>query len=137
MTERERSWQVFDVELLVIVAAFEEWPAWLMGTKVPVKVYSDHSNVMYFKTAKYLSPKQAHWAAFLDISNMLKFHIEGRKNPADAPSRQEDFLGTRHLKKDTSTVVEKLAFLGIQEVLDGTHNLYFQQPTLPEKLLQV
>jgi hypothetical protein len=103
----ERSWQVFDLELLAIVLAFEEWRAWLMGTKNPVQVYSDHSNLLYFKTAKYLSPKQARWAAFLDMFNMLIYHISGVKNPADAPSRREDFSRGDMSKKNSFSFTAK------------------------------
>jgi hypothetical protein len=69
---------IFDLKLLVIVEAFKEWRAWLMGTEVPVKFYSDHSNLWYFKTEKYLSPKQARWALFLDNFNVLIYHIAGK-----------------------------------------------------------
>jgi hypothetical protein len=92
LTDRERSWMIFHLELLAIVEAFEEWRAWLMGTETPVKVYSDHSNFLYFKTAKCLSPKQARWALLLDNFNILIYHIAGSKNLADAPSRREDFV---------------------------------------------
>jgi hypothetical protein len=63
-----------------------------MGTEVPVKVFSDHSNLLYFKAAKYLSPQQEWWALFLDNFNLLIYHIAGTRNPADAPSRREDFV---------------------------------------------
>jgi hypothetical protein len=106
LMERKRSGQVFDLDLLDIVLAFEEWRAWLMGTSSPVKVYSDHSNFLYFKTAKYLSPKQARWAPFLDMFNMLIFHIAGARNPADAPSRHEDYRGDMKLRSETSILVE-------------------------------
>jgi hypothetical protein len=129
LTERERSWQVFDLELLAIVLAFEEWRAWLMGTSSPVRVYSDHSNLMYFKTAKYLSPKQARWAAFLDMFNMWIFNIAGAKNPADAPSRHEDYRGDTRLRSNTSTLIEKLAMTDQGQVTAGIHDLYFQRPS--------
>jgi hypothetical protein len=41
----KHSWMIFDLELLAIVEAFKEWRAWLMGTEVPVKAFSDHSNL--------------------------------------------------------------------------------------------
>jgi hypothetical protein len=130
VTEQERSWQVFDLKLLAIVLAFEEWRAWLMGTSVPVKVYLDHSNLLYFKTAKYLSPQQAQWAAFLDMFNMSIFHIAGAKNLADAPSRRGDYKGDLKLRSDTLTLVEKLALADGKLVIDGVHDLYFQRPSL-------
>jgi hypothetical protein len=98
LSDCERSWPIFDLELLAIVAAFEEWCAWLMGTINPVSVYSDHSNLLYFKTAKHLSPKQAQWANYLDNFNMLIYHIAGQNNPADAPSRREDFVDEKHVR---------------------------------------
>ena len=36
LSDRERSWQIFDLELLAIVSAFEEWRVLLMGTETPV-----------------------------------------------------------------------------------------------------
>ncbi|POW12229.1 hypothetical protein PSHT_08173 [Puccinia striiformis] len=102
LTDRERAWPIFDLELLAIVLAFEEWRAWLMGTSTPVIVYSDHANLQYFKTAKYLSPKQARWACFLDGFNMQIIQISGVKNPADGPSRREDFVeAARRCQKQT------------------------------------
>ena len=86
LTDQEREWPIFNLELLAIVKAFEEWRAWLMETSNPIKVFSDHSNLLYFKFAKYLSPKQARWASFLDIFHMNIYHIAGKKNPADGPS---------------------------------------------------
>jgi hypothetical protein len=86
LSDRERGWAIFDLELLAIVEAFEQWRAWLMGTKEPVCVYSDHSNLRHFTTAKNLTPKQARWASFLDGFNFSIYHITGKINPADAPS---------------------------------------------------
>jgi hypothetical protein len=93
LTDQERSWMIFALELLEIVEACKEWRIWLMVTSEPVWMFSDHSNLLYFKTAKYLSPKQACWALFIDNFNMLIYHVSGKKNPADGPSCHEDFVG--------------------------------------------
>jgi hypothetical protein len=129
LSDREREWQVFDLELLAIVSAFEEWRAWLMGRSNPVKVFSDHSNLRYFKKAKYLSPKQARWATFLDNFNMLIYHIEGSKNPADPPSWREDYLEGKRIKSDPIKLMEKLSLSEISFINNGTHDLSFQRPT--------
>jgi hypothetical protein len=92
LSDRERGWAIFDLELLAIVESFEQWRAWLMGTEEPVRVYSDHSNLRHFTTAKHLTPKQARWASFLDGFNFVIHHIPGKANPADAPSRRPDLL---------------------------------------------
>jgi hypothetical protein len=86
LSERERGWAIFTLELLVIVESFEQWREWLMGTQEPVWVYSDHSNVCHFSTAKHLTPKQAHWASFLDRFNFTLHHLLGKTNPVDTTS---------------------------------------------------
>ncbi|KAH9466898.1 hypothetical protein Pst134EB_033244 [Puccinia striiformis f. sp. tritici] len=133
LNERERSWQIFDLELLAIVSAFEEWRAWLMGTDNPVTVYSDHSNLLYFKTAKYLSPKQARWASYLDNFNMQIFHIVGSRNPADAPSRREDLGNEEKLLPDSKSIATKMITVDSLSALDFFHDLQFQRPN--EELL--
>ncbi|KAH9457475.1 hypothetical protein Pst134EA_033061 [Puccinia striiformis f. sp. tritici] len=128
LNERERSWQIFDLELLAIVAAFEEWRVWLMGTENPVAVYSDHANLLYFKTAKFLSPKQARWANYLDNFNMQIFHIVGSKNPADAPSRREDFGDDEKKLPDSWSIAAKMVPAEEVSALSIFHDLQFLRP---------
>jgi hypothetical protein len=90
LLDRERGWAIFDLELLAIVEAFEQWRAWLMGTQEPVWVYSNHFNLRHFSTAKHLTPKQAQWASFLDGFNFAIYHIAGKTDPADTPSQRPD-----------------------------------------------
>ncbi|POW17893.1 hypothetical protein PSTT_00227 [Puccinia striiformis] len=135
LSDRERSWPIFDLEMLAIVSAFEEWRAWLMGTEEPVKVYSDHANLRYFRSAKYLTPKQARWASFLDGFNFVIYHIPGKVNPADGPSRRPDFLSdrpeikqsgilTKHLHGETVDDIE----LPAEIAESASHDLFFQRP---------
>jgi hypothetical protein len=91
-TDNESSWQVHDQELGAIVQAFIEWRAWLIDTKEPVEVMSDHSNLRYFMKSKNLSDRQARWAAYLTSFHFVIKHIPGRNNPADPGSRRPDFL---------------------------------------------
>lgn len=80
-----------DQELGAIIACFEEWRPWLMGTEVPTLVFSDHSNLKYFMTAQALSAKQAQWASFLSEFSFDILHIPGKLNPADPGSRRPDY----------------------------------------------
>jgi hypothetical protein len=136
LSDRERSWMIFDLELLAIVEAFEEWRAWLMGTSVPVKVFLDRSNLLYFKTAKYLSPKQARWALFLDNFNMLIYHVAGKSNPANAPSRREDYTDGTPLIPDSQVISNCMVQndeVGVSngdanQSGEGYHDISFQQP---------
>ena len=54
----ELNYDVHDKELLAIVDAFEEWRAYLEGSRHPTMVYSDHKNLSYFTTTKKLNQQQ-------------------------------------------------------------------------------
>ena len=102
---------------------------WLMGTAEPFKVFSDHSNVIYFKTAKYLMKKQARWECFLDAFNMEIHHISGFKNLEDGKSIKDDFgqncvpIGEAHLITNRFMVDEVT-----NEVQHLNHGFFFQKP---------
>lgn len=83
-------WQVHDQELGVIVAAFEEWQAWLVGTNEAVLVFLDHANLQYFMKSQKLTPRQAHWAAYLSPFSFHILHTPAKTNPADPASRLPD-----------------------------------------------
>ena len=48
----ELNYDIHDKELLAIVDAFEEWRAYLEGSRHPIMVYSDHTDLSYFTTTK-------------------------------------------------------------------------------------
>ncbi|PLW44602.1 hypothetical protein PCASD_05159 [Puccinia coronata f. sp. avenae] len=91
-TEKESSWQCHDQELGAIVQAFVEWRAWLIDTREPVEVFSDHANLKYFTSNQNLSDRQARGAAFLSLFNFVIKHIPGRLNPADPPTRCPNYV---------------------------------------------
>jgi hypothetical protein len=132
LSDRERGWAIFDLELLAIVEAFEQWRAWLMGTQEPVRVYSDHSNLCHFSTAKHLNPKQERWASFLDGFNFTIHHILGKTNPADAPSRRLDLLGEGPLIPTQSIARRMVSVNDVSGILPSLsfnlHDLHFQRP---------
>jgi hypothetical protein len=132
LTDRERGWSIFELELLAIVEAFEQWRAWLMGTEDPVRVYSDHANLRHFSTIKHLNPKQARWASFLDGFNLVIHHITGKGNPADAPSRRPDLVGEGPLIPAHSITCR---MVNVNDITDNNqhlslkfHDLHFQRP---------
>ncbi|PLW51925.1 hypothetical protein PCASD_00852 [Puccinia coronata f. sp. avenae] len=133
LTDRERGWAIFDLELLAIVEAFEQWRAWLMGTTEPVQVYSNHSNLCHFTTAKNLTPKQARWASFLDGFNFVILHIAGKANPADAPSRRPDLLGEGPLIPTQAIARRMVSVNDVGGIIPSKsfnlYDLHFQRPT--------
>lgn len=79
----ESNHSIYDKELLAIVCAFKEWRAWLIGSKEPNKVWSNHKNLEYFRTSQKLNQRQARWSMTLTDYDFKIEHIARKKNPAD------------------------------------------------------
>lgn len=106
MTPAEINYDVHDKELLAIVSTFEKNRHYLLSASPndPVKVYSDHNNLVHFTTKQKLSRRQYRWAQFLSQFSFIIFHRAGRLNgKADALSRQAEYElseGDERLKKN-------------------------------------
>lgn len=97
LSDSERNYTIYDKELLAIIAAFKQWRPYLYGSNHPIQVTSDHKNLSYFRSAKFLKPRHARWAEFLSQFDFQIAHIPGVENKiADALSRADD------LKKEDS-----------------------------------
>ena len=84
----EQNYEVYDRELLAIIACFKEWRHFLHGARLPVVVFSDHKNLEYFRSSKILTQRQARWSLFLEEFNFIIAYRPGRENiKADALSR--------------------------------------------------
>jgi RNase H-like domain found in reverse transcriptase len=55
MSPAELNYNIYDKELLTIVAAFQEWRVYLKESKYQVKVLTDYKNLTYFTTIKALN----------------------------------------------------------------------------------
>jgi len=58
-SETELNYDIHDNELLAIFEAFKKWRHYLEGTTIPVEVFTDHKNLIYFYDSKALSRRQA------------------------------------------------------------------------------
>ena len=87
----ELNYDVYDKELLAIVDVFEEWRAYLEGSRHSIMVYSDHKNLSYFTTTKKLNQQQVRWAELLASYNFQIHYRKGSKNgQADALSQKSN-----------------------------------------------
>ena len=83
----ELNYDVHNKALLAIVDAFEEWRAYLEGSRHPIVVYSDHKNLSYFTITKKLNRQQVRWAKLLASYNFQIHYRKGSENGrADALS---------------------------------------------------
>ena len=90
----ECNYEIYDKELMAIVRAFEEWRSELERSSEPINVISDHKNLNYFMSFKWLSRCQARWSEFLSQFN---FKISYKPRPqckADALIRRSQDLPT-------------------------------------------
>lgn len=91
LKDAERNYTVYDLELLAIVSLFKEYRHYLLGTKFPIKVFTDHRNLLFEKKPEHLSPRHIRWSEFLGQFDFKILHKAGNSNgKADALSRRHD-----------------------------------------------
>ena len=89
--DAETRYDTHDRELLAIIRSLEANRHWLMGTKYPVTILTDHNNLNYFKDKQFLSKRQTRWMEFLSNFNFELAYRPGKKNQvADLLSRRVD-----------------------------------------------
>jgi hypothetical protein len=92
--DAELNYEIYDKELLAIIACLKEWRAYCEGSRQKVTIYSDHKNLEYFNTSKVLTRRQARWMEFL---SHIDFEIIYRKGSLmakpDALTRRSDLQG--------------------------------------------
>lgn len=92
MSPAEQNYEIYDKELLAIVAALRHWRVYCEGA-TGLTIYSDHKNLQYFTTTKELSRRQCRWSELLGQYKFDIIYTPGRDNGrADALSRRSDYM---------------------------------------------
>jgi RNase H-like domain found in reverse transcriptase len=87
-SKTKKKYEIYDRELLGIIQALKEWRHYIQGLGHTTIVYSDHKNLMYFRTAQKLNDRQAGWSLYLSGFNLKLIHLPGMKMvQSDALSR--------------------------------------------------
>ncbi len=111
LTPTEQNYEIHDKELLAIVDSFKQWRVYLEGSKEPVKVFTDHKNLLYFTTTKVLNRRQVRWSEEMSNYNFEITYRKGSENGrADALSRRADYM--RDMAETSHAI--------LQEAEDGT-----------------
>ena len=106
MTGPEQNYDIHDKELLAVVEAFKNWRVYLEGLGQPVKVFTDHKNLLYWTTTKELNRRQVRWAETLSTFDFRISHVRGTENGgADALSRRPDYM--RDLKPTPAAILKQ------------------------------
>ena len=99
MAPAECNYKIYDKKLLVIIQCFEEWRPEFESIGLPVKVFTNHKSLEYFRSTKKLTSRQVRWVQFLSKFNFVINYQSGKKNdkanalmrkPNEQPTDNED-----------------------------------------------
>ncbi len=86
-TLTEQWYDIYKREFLAIIKALENWWPYLIWTKTPFIIKTDHKNLTFWKSPKKLNRRTAHWHERLQDYNFKIVHIAGKINtPANTLS---------------------------------------------------
>jgi len=108
-TNSEINYSIYDKELLAIAVALDVWRHHLEGAKFPIQTYSDHRNLLYFKSPQKLNSHQTRWSIFLSLFDFkIAFrpgHLSGKP---DAFSRRPNYR--KNIPFDSKTLLKQKHF---------------------------
>jgi len=88
----ERNYDAYDREALGIVKPLQHWQYWLQGTQKPIKIITNHKNLLTrFNNKPTPSKRHLHWLEILWHYNYIIGHRLGKQNlVADTLSQRVD-----------------------------------------------
>jgi len=119
ISSAECNYDIHDKELLAIVQAFHESKQYTRGSPRPVRVLTDHKNLVTFMTTKELSERQARWMQELSQYNLRIEYRRGKEGgKPDSRTRREGDLttaGDTRLTRNTGILLPKEQYWDITE----------------------
>ena len=96
-TPAEQNYDIYDKELLAIVAAIQHWRIYAESAS-ELTIYTDHKNLLHFTTTKELNRRQVRWSELLGAYKFTIKYTPGKDNGrADALSRRSDYMATKEI----------------------------------------
>jgi len=138
-TETERNYDIYDRELLAIMKAIMHWRPYLIWTDSLFTIYTDHANLLYWKSPRKLNRRMARWHSELQDYDFVLEHVPGKTHTAaDALSR---LPGSDKGKDDNQqiTILPQATFVrladadsddSLENVITNCQNQYM--PTMKE-----
>jgi RNase H-like domain found in reverse transcriptase len=91
LSATERGYDVHDCKLLAIILGLKCWQHLLLGAKHPIKIYTDHKNLQYYRSPCDINQWVARYLPFLMEFVIQLIHKPGKIMKVDPLSRQPDF----------------------------------------------
>jgi len=87
-TKTKCNYDIYDRELLAIIKAITHWRPYLIWTEKPFTIYTDHTNLLYWKSPCKLNSRTARWHLELQDYPFTLEHVPGKTHmAADTLSR--------------------------------------------------
>jgi len=119
MSDAECNHDIHDKELLAIVQALHKWKRYTRGNPKPIRVLTDHKNLVTFMTTKELNERQARWMQELSQYNFKIEYRPGKKGgKPEALTRREVDLptaGDKRLTRNVGILLPKERYWNIPE----------------------
>jgi len=81
-TPMERNYDVYERELLAVIKALDHWRIHLGWTHKPIKIITDHANLMFWKSPRKLNRRLARWHTILEDYWYKVKHAPGKTHTA-------------------------------------------------------
>jgi hypothetical protein len=112
-TPTERNYDIYERELLAIIKALAHWRHYLVWTKEPFKIQTDHANLLYWKSARKLNGRTARWHGFLQDYSYEIEHVPGRLHAAaDALSRPPNY---KEEEEESTIMIPEKVFIKVAD----------------------
>ena len=137
-TPAEQNYDIYDQELLAIIRGLKTWRHYLHSSPFPVQVFTDHKNLTYFKEARKLNRRQAHWLLDLVDFNLQLIHLPGKElTVPDALSCRPDLSPDSDSDNEDVTLLPPSLFINlIDTVLSDKISTSSEKDPLVLKSLQ-
>jgi len=134
MSDAEFNYDIHDKELVAIVQAFHEWKRYTRGNPKPIRVLTDHKNLVTFMTTKELNERQVRLMQELSQYNFKIEYRPGKEGgKPEALTRREGDLptaGDRRLTRNVGILLPRERYWDIPEKeeikLDALETTEFQ-----------
>jgi RNase H-like domain found in reverse transcriptase len=77
-TQTEHNYNIYKQELLAIIKAISHWRPYLIWTKEPFTILTNHANLLHWKSPQKLNRHTAHWHGELQDYNFRLQHVPGK-----------------------------------------------------------
>ena len=80
-----RNYKIYNKELLVVIWELKKYRHYLEKHLHKIKIWLNHQNLIFFRTAQKLTRRQARWALFMTRFDFVLYHKLGKTMQAEDP----------------------------------------------------